>query len=252
MDNWIQSVTGRIEDLLTILRGFLVGKTCKPKLFCVYIPITYVYISFTIGCKTGLDLIFVMDASGSVGPANFNTMQNFVVNVTSNFEIRANSTRVGVILYSSSAYIIIPLGSINNFQQLSSAINNITYIGGGTSTDLALDLVPTAFANARINEGIPRVVMLLTDGYSNSPTLTAQAAVRVHDDNIQVYSVGIGIGINEAELLTIASDPSFVYRISDFSVEAFAEELRPLQLTACTSKLIAFAFSIMLGKFLKL
>ena len=101
---------------------------------------------------------------------------------------------------------------------------------------ISLELVPTAFINTRVNEGIPRVVILLTDGRSNEPTLTAQAAPRVHNDNIEVYSVGIGSGINEAELQIIASDPSYVYLITDFSPEAFAEELRPLQLTACESK----------------
>ena len=150
--------------------------------------------------------------------------------------IRDNSTRVGLIPFTDTASILIPLGSINNTQQLTTAINNIVYLRGGTRTDLALDLVPTAFSNARVNEGIPRVVILLTDGRSNNPTLTAQAATRVHNDNIEVYSVGIGSGINEAELHIIASDPSYVYLITDFSPEAFAEELRPLQLTACTSK----------------
>ena len=178
----------------------------------------------------------MLDSSGSVGSGNFDTMKNFVANVIANFEIRANSTRVGLIRFSSTASILIPLGSINNAQQLTTAVNNVAFTGGGTRTDLALDLVSTAFINARVNEGIPRVVILLTDGQSNEPTLTAQAAPRVHNDNIEVYSVGIGSGINEAELEIIASDPSYVYLITDFSPEAFAEELRPLQLTACESR----------------
>ena len=178
----------------------------------------------------------MLDSSGSIGSENFVTMKNFVANVIANFEIRANSTRVGLILFSSNASIEIPLGSINNAQQLTTAINSVVYIGSVTSTDLALDLVPIAFINARVNEGIPRVVILLTDGQSSYPTLTAQAAPRVHNDSIEVYSVGIGSGINETELQIIASDPSYVYLITNFSAEAFAEELRPLQLTACTSK----------------
>ena len=177
----------------------------------------------------------MLDSSGSIGIENFVTTKNFVANVIANFEIRANSTRVGLILFSDTASIVIPLGSINNAQQLTTAINNVVYIGSGTRTDIALDLVPTAFINARINEGIPRVVILLTDVYSNEPTLTAQAAARVHNDNIEVYAVGIGGGVNELELQIIASDPSYVYLITNLSPEAFVEELRPLQLTACTS-----------------
>ena len=98
---------------------------------------------------------------------------------------------------------------------------------------ISLELVPTAFINTRVNEGIPRVVTLLTDGRSNEPTLTA---ARVHNDNIEVYAVGIGGGFNELELQIIASDPSYVYLITNFSPKAFVEELRPLQLTDCTSK----------------
>ena len=166
-------------------------------------------------CETGLDLLFVLDSSGSIGSFNFATMKNFVANVIANFEIRANSTRVGLIQYSDTASIEILLGSINNVQQLTTAINSIVYIGSGTSTDLALDLVPNAFINARVKEGIPRVMILLTDGQSNNPTLTAQAAARVHNNNIEVYSVGIGSGISETELQIIASNPSYIYLITD-------------------------------------
>ena len=186
----------------------------------------------------------MLDSSGSIRSFNFVTMKNFVANVTANFEIRANSTHVGLIRFSDTASILIPLGSINNVQQLTTAINNVLYTRGGTRTDLALDLVPTAFNNSRINEGIPHVVILLTDGQSNEPTLTAQAAHRVHNDNIEVYSVGIGDGINKTELQIIASDPNYVYLITDFSPEAFADELRPLQLTACTSKLVIVIFNL--------
>ena len=189
-----------------------------------------------LDCESGLDLLFVLDSSGSVGSSNFANLRNFVVDVIAQFEIRANSTRVGVIRYASSAAIVIQLGSINNVQQLTTAINNIAFTGGGTSTHAALDLVPTAFVNARINEGTPRVVILITDGLSNNPTLTAEAATRVHNENIIVYAVGIGSNVNEVELQAIASDSRFVFRITDFTPGAFAEELRPLQMTACTSK----------------
>ena len=173
----------------------------------------------------------MLESSGS----GIFTMRSFVAKVIAHFEIRANSTRVGVILFSNTPDIVISLGSINNVQELTTAINRIDDSGDEARTDLALDMVPTAFNNSRIDEGIPSVVILLTDNRSNNPTLTAQAAARVHNENIEVYSVGIGDGINKTELQIIASDPSYVYLITDFSPEAFTEELRPLQLTACTS-----------------
>ena len=164
-------------------------------------------------------------------------MKKFIVNITASFEISANTTRVGIIQFSDTANIVIPLGSINKVQELTTAIINIAYIGNGTRSDIALDLVPAvSFPYARINEGLPCVAILLTYSKSSDSTLTAQAAARVHDANIQVYSVGIGSSIDEYELFDIASNPNYVYKIANFSSESFAVELRPLQLTACTSK----------------
>ena len=178
----------------------------------------------------------MLDASGSVGSSNFATMKTFVNSIVSNFEIGDDKTRVGVITFSSSASIVIPLGSINNAGQLNTSITNIVYTNGFTYTNLALNLLQTAFNNSRTSQGVPRVAIVFTDGYSNSPSSTAQAAQAVHDIGIVVYSFGIGSGVNLNELNTIASSSNNVFIISNFSQSQFVEQLLPLQTTACTSK----------------
>ena len=181
-----------------------------------------------------------MDASGSVGFTNFVTMKNFVNNIISNFEIGADKTRVGVIRFSDSASVVIPLGSINNATVLNSSISSIFYSRGYTYTNLALNLLHTAFNNARTSQGIPRVAIVFTDGQSTLPIATAQAAQLVHDAGIVVYSFGIGSGIDTTELDTIASSTRNVFLISSFSPTQFAAKLLPLQTSACTSKYITF------------
>ena len=182
----------------------------------------------------------MLDASGSIRSSNFVTMKNFVKSVISNFEIGADKTRVGVIRFASSASIVILLGSINNATVLNTSISNIFYTGGNTYTNLALNLLHTAFNNSRTSEGIPRVAIVFTDGRSNSPSLTTQAAQLVHDAGIVVYSFGIGSGIDTTELNTIASSSRNVFLISNFSPVQFAAKLLPLQTSACTSKYITF------------
>ena len=189
-----------------------------------------------IGCKSGLDIIFVLDASGSVGILHFVTMKSFVKTIISNFEIGADKTSVGVIRFASSASIVIPLGSINNAAQLNNSITNIYYTNGGTATHLALNLLQTAFNNSRTSQGVPQVAIVFTDGQSNSPSSTAQAAQLVHDAGIVVYSFGIGSGIDTTELNAIASSSNNVFVISNFSPSQFAAKLLPLQTSACTSK----------------
>ena len=167
-------------------------------------------------------------------------MKNFVNNIISNFEIGADKTRVGVIRFSDSASIVIPLGSINNATVLNTSVSNISYTRGYTYTNLALNLLHTAFNNSRTSQGIPRVAIVLTDGQSTSPRSTARAAQLVHDAGIVVYSFGIGSGIDTTELNTIASSSRNVFFISNFSPAQFAAKLLPLQTSACTSEYITF------------
>ena len=179
----------------------------------------------------------MLDASGSIGSTNFETMKKFVNSIISNFKIGADKTHVGVIRFESSASIVIPLGSINDASQLNTSITNINYTRGGTAIHLALNLLITAFNNnSRTSQGVPRVAIVFTDGKSNPPNSTAPVAQLVHDAGIVVYSFGIGSGINCTELDTIASSSNNVFVISNFSSSKFAAQMLPLQVRACTSE----------------
>ena len=103
------------------------------------------------------------------------------------------------------------------------------YTGGGTATYSALNLLDTAFSNARTSQGVPRVAIVFIDGQSNSPSLTIQAAQAIHSTGIVVYSFGIGSGVDNTELNAIASSSSNVFVISNFSPSQFATKLLPLQ-----------------------
>ena len=53
----------------------------------------------TIGMHNeNLDLVFLLDSSGSVRPSNFNLMKEWVVQVATHFEI-TEITKVGVVSY---------------------------------------------------------------------------------------------------------------------------------------------------------
>lgn len=185
-----------------------------------------------------MDLIFVLDSSGSVGSSNFITMKDFVTNVTANFEIGPDSTRVGVIRYASSASVVIPLGFYDNNDSLIDAVNDIAYTDGYTYTDQALALLLSEFNNtARVNQGIPSIAVVITDGKSTQPTLTIREAIAVNQDGITVYSFGIGYGVNTTELIAIAgNNTENVFHIKNFTESSFATQLQPLRTSTCKSK----------------
>ena len=186
-----------------------------------------------VDCNNSLDLVFILDSSGSVGDTSFNNMKHFVAEIVSNFMIQANSTRVGVIQFSDTPKIEIVLGSIDSINILKRAINNIVYIGSQTNVVAALNLVPTVLINARANEGIPSVVILLTDQTSEP---TVKAAIALHEQEIQIYAIGFGNSINETQLQNTASDPNYAF-ITDFTnSDSSTNKLRPIWQTVCTSK----------------
>ena len=89
---------------------------------------------------------------------------------------------VGVIVFSTEVVLQFSLNTYSDENLLLSAIAAIPYFGDGTNTAAALNLVLTLdFLGARPrSQGVPRVVMVVTDGQSNDPTATIAAAQAVH------------------------------------------------------------------------
>ena len=163
-------------------------------------------------------------------------MKDFVADV-----IRAlNATRaskIGVIRFSSSPRIVIPLASTHN---LSAQVQAIGYTSGGTATHTALDLMVTQLATASA-EGAAPIGILLTDGQSNSPARTLEAAARVHAAGISMYTFGIG-DTDQDELQAIASSPFYDYSfyISSFNTAEFEERVLLLTRQTCSSELCGY------------
>ncbi|XP_019862223.1 PREDICTED: uncharacterized protein LOC109590790 [Amphimedon queenslandica] len=181
----------------------------------------------------GLDVVLVLDSSGSIGLDNFERLKTFIIQILSSFTIGPDDTRVGVIRFSTDASIVIPLGSSGFFSELSSRINSISYDGGSTYTDKALLRLLSAFNTARTDEGVPSVAIVFTDGVSNSPSLTRTNARAVHNAGIYTYAFGIGSNIDSEELNYIASGSDYVLNINSFSSSDFETALRPLRTRAC-------------------
>ena len=166
-----------------------------------------------------LDVVFVIDTSGSIGSSRFQLIREFTADITS--ELIRNSPRssVGVILFASSAYIQFSLQTYTSLNSLLSAINNLPYSGGGTDTAEALTLLLSTAQNGVLglrNDSF-KVAIIITDGRSSNSSATLSAAARLHASNIfDVYAVGVD-GAYLPELQGIASSPDFVFFTNSFN-----------------------------------
>lgn len=191
-------------------------------------------------CNVGADIVFVIDESGSIGSRDYVIEKNFVVNVINNLVVGPNANQVGIITYSSTSVLDIKLNAYNNKNSLTNAVNSLSYFGGGTSTHLALaQLTDQAFTLANgarpQGKGHPRVGIVLTDGGSNSRTLTQTEAARAKKEGITLFSVGVGASVNVAELTGIASPPTCLrYSQLNSGFSEILDLVSSISATACS------------------
>ncbi|KAK7489962.1 hypothetical protein BaRGS_00018827, partial [Batillaria attramentaria] len=186
------------------------------------------------GCASEIDLVFVLDESGSVGDENFEMVKTFVQDVISSLDIETNMIRVGVVTYSSSAAVDFFLNTHSTESAVNLAVSNIVYSGGGTDTAEALELLPSdVFTEANGDRpDVPNVAVIITDG--NSGTDVTGPAQNARDAGIKLLAVGVGSGIDLSELNLIASDPDSenVFQVDDFNV--LNDTLKNLWTTICS------------------
>ena len=189
-----------------------------------------------------------MDASGSVGYSNFQTMKTFVRDIANSFEIGPNDVQIGVMSYGSYNSFHFYLNTHSTKSAVLSAINAIPFSSGGTNTAGALNAVrTTGFSQSNgarpTSEGIPRVAIVITDGYSNSYSATITAANALHNAGIIAFAIGIA-GANQNELNAIASQASYVSFISTFNVAQLSALQISISQEACVGKLIFLVFAL--------
>ncbi|XP_021367855.1 collagen alpha-3(VI) chain-like isoform X2 [Mizuhopecten yessoensis] len=166
-----------------------------------------------------VDMIFLLDTSNSEGPSNFAIQKNFVYNVAQNFDIGLDAVRVGVVTFASNVFNQFNLSTYDSRGEVLQAISKVPFTPGNTITEAALKFVReesfTPEAGDRPDVG--NVLVVLTDGQSTDENETIAEAAALHNTSTKVISIGIGAGVNAAEVTQIASDPSLAYTVADFN-----------------------------------
>ncbi|XP_055860643.1 collagen alpha-6(VI) chain-like [Biomphalaria glabrata] len=176
-----------------------------------------------IRCNALADIVFVVDASSSVGSVNFKKVLSLVANMVASFTFGASNVRFGLVVYSTEAQIWFNLDEYNVVYEVQKNILETPYDGGNTYTDRALNLISDTYMfenHAGGREDAPGIVVLITDGQSNNPTATLSAAKRLKDHDVTIFSVGITSSIKESELQGVASRAENVFKATDFDALA--------------------------------
>ena len=95
-------------------------------------------------CRKRLDLVFLIDGSGSIeanGRGNFQRCLNFVKRLVASFAVSPRQTRVGIVLFSTRPWLIANFRSYRTTQSVLHAVSRIRYPRGGTRIGRALRFV---------------------------------------------------------------------------------------------------------------
>ncbi len=185
-----------------------------------------------------MDLGIVLDASGSVGPTNYQLQLNFTKNLLHRVNVGQNKTHVGIINFSDSPQTLTWLNRDYTLDDKLRQIGQATYFSSGTNTHLALQQADTVFlySNGRrlSEEGVTPVIFVITDGISGNQAATLQAASILKQKNIVLVSVGVGSGPRLSELHGICTPPvsENYFAMSDYN--ALEQKLNQFTSKSCS------------------
>ena len=155
----------------------------------------------------------MIDASGSIGRAQFPLIKDFTANLTAEMFYNSPQSAAGVIFIHSYAEIWFNLQAYTNLSALLSAINQLPYRDGSTATDKALTLLLSTAQNEALGlrSDSSKLAIVISGGQSSNQSATLLAAAALHASNIfDVYAVGVGeADLNQLE--AIASGHEFVF-----------------------------------------
>uniref|UniRef100_A0A0B7ART5 Collagen alpha-3(VI) chain n=2 Tax=Arion vulgaris TaxID=1028688 RepID=A0A0B7ART5_9EUPU len=183
---------------------------------CLCVP-GYLGQNCELDCKTNKDIVFILDASASVGPQNFGLMLKYVSSIVKDLTVYGQDHRFGLITYSTEVKTVFSLNRYSTVPQILEVINTTSYTSGSTNTAgglrEAIQLFQAAFGDRSTADN---VAILMTDGQSNVNYWdTVPAATDLKSKNVTVIAVGINLQSLE-EINSIASSRNEVYTVTSF------------------------------------
>ncbi|XP_064444075.1 collagen alpha-6(VI) chain isoform X3 [Mirounga angustirostris] len=208
----LEEISGRPEmvfyvenfDILQHIEDDLVFGICSPREECKRIEV--------------LDVVFVIDSSGSIDHDEYSIMKDFMVDLVKKADVGKNQVRFGALKYADDPEVLFYLGDLGTKWEVISVLQKDQPMGGNTYTAEALGFSDHMFTEAggsRLHKGVPQVLIVITDGESHDADKLNATAKALRDKGILVLAVGIA-GANPVELLAMAGSSDKYFFVETF------------------------------------
>ena len=159
-----------------------------------------------------MDLAIIMDSSGKRGgERDWVKMVNFVRKFIRLLEISSDGVNVGIVTFSNSGLVALPLNRYRNIHNLTKAINldNLPFKDQMTNYADAIRVTRTKFFREENGDrdSAPNVALLLAEGPSNREKFNIVSEARyAREAGITILAVGVTRWVKKNEIESITGD----------------------------------------------
>lgn len=144
----------------------------------------------------GINIILAVDLSESMAALDFKRKGKIinrleaVKGVVHDFIAKRTGDRIGMVVFGSNAYTQLPL--TRDYNTIASILERLEIGAAGKSTAIG-DAIGISLKRIEDIKSKSNIIILLTDGKSNSGELPPEAAAEIAvQKNIKVYTIGVG------------------------------------------------------------
>ena len=195
-------------------------------------------------CEALADVLFVMDATGSIGETNFTLEKKFVKQVARGLGISPTLCRAGLVVYNTTAFFAASFDDYSSLPEFERAVEILPDKPKGyTRIDKALKKADEIFSNAR--KGVAKIAIVLTDGKQEDPNAVNDPIIELdiaseplRKKGVEVWAVGIGKEVDESELRLMVKSKKNLILPNDFNelnqkVNSFRRRICGKKMASC-------------------
>ena len=159
--------------------------------------------------------MLLLDGSDSIKDADWIKMKQFTKQLIMSLDVARDAMNIGIVVYSTEVGDSIGVNPFKDKNRLRLLAGVLRQPKASTNTAKGIQYVrDTLKQNGR--PGVPKIIVVITDGSSDNPTDTALQANLAKAEGITVLAVGVGGQMFLDELQQIASKPSDVLTSKTF------------------------------------
>ncbi|XP_018590223.2 cochlin [Scleropages formosus] len=138
-----------------------------------------------------VDIAMLLDGSYNIGHRRFNLQKNFASKLVLMMRTGPEGPHIGVVQASETPVIEFFLKNFTQPKDVNFAIKEISFRGGNTNTGKAMMYTVENFFSAEhgVRRGVPRVILVLVDGWPSDNL--EEAATRARESGINVFFVSV-------------------------------------------------------------